>query len=592
MAAIEGYKVDLVKRFKAKRQLGMADRRRARATRPRATQHAVDFVSISMVRNEQDIIEPFIRHHAKMMSLMFVLDNRSTDQTRTILRNLAQELGNVIVTDCPDDGYNQARIMTSALQSVQSAVHADFVFFLDADEFLPVPDQATLRQAVESVPRGGVALLPWKTHLPDPALDETAEPEPLARMGWVRRQENPVYYKAVLRAAGGIDPELHIAQGNHLLLDHRQKALPSVRLTDLPLLHFPLRSTEQLAAKGLISWQANLNRTAGEAGAGDAYQWKRLHDIVQDGKRPSVADLADEALRYAQTSQPAAFAEAALPAGHGIPMLRKHSDGTYGKAERLLDDAKSFRHDVFPVPTRPQVGESRTDIANAFDHAWHWEMFFLDVPPLRWIIEHRRPRSIIDLGCGSGIYPRLYQHLGVADVLGVDGLDLSATVLDENTYRKADLQQPFDAGRRFDLVICLEVLEHLFPETGDILLDSIAAHATDTILFSMAEPGQPGNGHINCMTMDTVLGHWEKRGWFPDLAPTLGMRALSTMSWFRRNIVVLRKQRDTRHADAAEKLRQIGSLDYKWYGQEPGMRSFAFQELLADTRHGYGILNP
>lgn len=53
-----------------------------------------------MVRNEQDIIEPFIRHHAKMMSLMFVLDNRSTDQTRTILRNLAQELGNVIVTDC------------------------------------------------------------------------------------------------------------------------------------------------------------------------------------------------------------------------------------------------------------------------------------------------------------------------------------------------------------------------------------------------------------------------------------------------------------------------------------------------------------
>ncbi len=81
---------------------------------------------------------------------------------------------------------------------------------------------------------------------------------------------------------------------------------------------------------------------------------------------------------------------------------------------------------------------------------------------------------------------------GVEDVLGVDGLQQEATVLDAKSYAKADLQVPFDAERGFDLVVCLEVVEHIDPETSDVLFDSIARHAKGQILFSMAETGQPG----------------------------------------------------------------------------------------------------
>ncbi|MDE2446855.1 MAG: glycosyltransferase family 2 protein, partial [Alphaproteobacteria bacterium] len=48
----------------------------------------VGSAAISMVRNEQDIIEPFVRHNSALVDLLFVLDNCSTDHTRQILREL------------------------------------------------------------------------------------------------------------------------------------------------------------------------------------------------------------------------------------------------------------------------------------------------------------------------------------------------------------------------------------------------------------------------------------------------------------------------------------------------------------------------
>ena len=41
-------------------------------------------ISLSMVKNEQDIIEPFIRHHGSLVDAMIILDNGSVDQTRNI----------------------------------------------------------------------------------------------------------------------------------------------------------------------------------------------------------------------------------------------------------------------------------------------------------------------------------------------------------------------------------------------------------------------------------------------------------------------------------------------------------------------------
>ena len=47
--------------------------------------------SISMVKDEEDIIESFIRFNASVIDKFFILDNGSTDNTNLILNLLKNE---------------------------------------------------------------------------------------------------------------------------------------------------------------------------------------------------------------------------------------------------------------------------------------------------------------------------------------------------------------------------------------------------------------------------------------------------------------------------------------------------------------------
>jgi hypothetical protein len=61
---------------------------------------------------------------------------------------------------------------------------------------------------------------------------------------------------------------------------------------------------------------------------------------------------------------------------------------------------------------------------------------------------------------------------------------------------RQDLTQPIDLGIQADLVVCLEVAEHLPPEAAPVLVDTLCRHGK-RILFSAAPPGQGGTGHLN-----------------------------------------------------------------------------------------------
>ena len=48
-------------------------------------------VGLSMVRNESDIIETFIRHNLTLLDELHIIDHNSSDNTREILTHLKQE---------------------------------------------------------------------------------------------------------------------------------------------------------------------------------------------------------------------------------------------------------------------------------------------------------------------------------------------------------------------------------------------------------------------------------------------------------------------------------------------------------------------
>jgi hypothetical protein len=82
--------------------------------------------------------------------------------------------------------------------------------------------------------------------------------------------------------------------------------------------------------------------------------------------------------------------------------------------------------------------------------------------------------------------------------MGIDGthVDMKLLLVPRERFRQLDLQKPWDVGRRFDLVQSLEVAEHLPVHSAQDFIRCLCAHG-DVVLFSAAQPGQGGEGHIN-----------------------------------------------------------------------------------------------
>ncbi|WP_413513785.1 methyltransferase domain-containing protein [Myroides odoratus] len=107
--------------------------------------------------------------------------------------------------------------------------------------------------------------------------------------------------------------------------------------------------------------------------------------------------------------------------------------------------------------------------------------------------------SAVDVGCGLGAWLSVLMNQGIDDVLGIDGkhLPLDKILIPSEKILLNDLDVSFPKiTRRYDLAICLEVAEHLKPESAEKLVRYLT-DVSDTILFSAAVPYQGGINHIN-----------------------------------------------------------------------------------------------
>lgn len=96
------------------------------------------------------------------------------------------------------------------------------------------------------------------------------------------------------------------------------------------------------------------------------------------------------------------------------------------------------------------------------------------------LVEHFKPMSLLDIGCGGGFWLRSFEALGVTEVRGVDDGDLSG----------------FRPDRRFDLCLCLGVLHRLETKTAAAIV-AACTQASDTVVFSVPAAAISVTGFIN-----------------------------------------------------------------------------------------------
>ncbi|CAN5164309.1 hypothetical protein BH11PAT1_BH11PAT1_1480 [soil metagenome] len=114
------------------------------------------------------------------------------------------------------------------------------------------------------------------------------------------------------------------------------------------------------------------------------------------------------------------------------------------------------------------------------------------------VIDLVSPRSVVDVGCGVGMWLSTFKELGVKDILGIDGewVRQDELHIPKEFFMPIDISKPFEITKKADLVISLEVGEHLAPESAKGFVKSLAKIAP-VMLFSAAIPKQGGTMHLN-----------------------------------------------------------------------------------------------
>lgn len=168
------------------------------------------------------------------------------------------------------------------------------------------------------------------------------------------------------------------------------------------------------------------------------------------------------------------------------------------------------------------------------------------------------PLRILDVGCGPGLYVDALRHQG-HDAIGIDPdptLEVTAYLRRMSLFDDAYLRLFETHG--FDLVMCLEVAEHIPAHRSDEVVGRLCMPAP-VVLFSAAQPGQGGDGHINLKRK----GEWDRlfaeHGFLYDAPATAAfveyMIAGPHMGWLRNNGMVFRSYGTQNFATIAEEER-------------------------------------
>ncbi len=270
------------------------------------------FWGVAMVRDEADIIEAFVRHNLTVVDGLAIVDHGSSDGTAEILAALAAEGLPLRTTVDSSADFRQSGIITRLAREVFSACDPDYIFLLDADEFLKVPSRARLEARLAPLPPEVHAVQSWQCYVPDFARER----DTVSLLKSARRAPppQPPVNKAIVSRHFLHSPTL-IAEGNHLVLRAvGAESYPVVRHAQLPpdecaIAHVPVRSATQFSAKIAVGWLSCLMQPGRSEQL--SYHWRDAFELLRSGRQLTPELLTAIAAHYG-AADPQNFESAAV----------------------------------------------------------------------------------------------------------------------------------------------------------------------------------------------------------------------------------------------------------------------------------------
>lgn len=161
------------------------------------------------------------------------------------------------------------------------------------------------------------------------------------------------------------------------------------------------------------------------------------------------------------------------------------------------------------------------------------------------------PECVIDLGCAVGVYLEYMAEQG-ATVHGVDAHPAAIRYAAIESISQWDLRDPYYPPRTdYDLVLCIEVAEHLAERFADTLVESVT-RCGSPVVFTAAQPGQDGTHHVNCQPREYWRTKFDRVGYRYDAAAVDRVRRSivpTRLDWVPRNLFVFRQRDQAGGAD-------------------------------------------
>jgi hypothetical protein len=150
-------------------------------------------------------------------------------------------------------------------------------------------------------------------------------------------------------------------------------------------------------------------------------------------------------------------------------------------------------------------------------------------------------QSIVDFGCGDASYIRyLNQRLNI-ETKAFDG-NPNVKKITNGVGEQQDLAVPFELSRKFDVVMSLEVAEHIPKQFEHVYIDNLIRHTNKYVIISWAVPGQGGKGHVNEQPNQYVIDLFERLNfmYLQELSYTL-RNCITDCNWFKNTLFIFEK---------------------------------------------------